>query len=105
MSDHPELPKIDPRILRWIYRLFDKEHLSSFFALLSDPSTLLKVSNFFITLMIRWPSKKTVLLNNMIYVTRSAFRSLWNTFENTKLAQLLSNSKSTSIGIMTGIVH
>ncbi|CAG8446325.1 9918_t:CDS:10 [Funneliformis caledonium] len=94
-NSNDALPKVDPRILKWISRLFDKEHLASFFALVAS-SAIFGVSNFFITLMIRWPSKKVVLLNNMIYGKRPVVSLLWGAFENTELAQLLTNNKSNS---------
>ena len=107
------LPKIDPQILRWISVLFDKQHLASFFALMkvANSPTLLKISNFFVTLMIRWPSKKADLLNSMIYGrystsdNSSAISLLWDTFKATELARSLSSNQSISSGIMTGIIY
>ncbi|GES88691.1 HECT-domain-containing protein [Rhizophagus clarus] len=111
MSNRPELatmPKIDPQILEGISVLFDKQHLASFFALMKAAKSLalLKISNFFVTLMIRWPTKKTELLNSIIYSAsdnRSAITLLWNTFKATDLARLLLNSQSVPNGIMTDL--
>lgn len=112
-SELVTLPKIDPRILRRISFLFDKQHLASFFALMkaADSPTLLKISNFFVTLMIRWPSKKTDLLNSMIYGKystsdgRSAISLLWDTFKTTDLARSLSSNQSIPNITISGIVY
>ncbi|CAB5374017.1 unnamed protein product [Rhizophagus irregularis] len=112
MSSRPELanmPKIDPQILEGISVLFDKQHLASFFALMktANSSALIKISNFFVTLMIRWPTKKIELLNSMIFGiysasdNRSAITLMWDTFKVTELARLLLNSQSIPNGIMT----
>jgi hypothetical protein len=104
------LPKIDPRILKKISFLFDKQHLASFYALMksADSPTLLKISNFFVTLMIRWPSKKTDLLNSMTNSTsnyRSTISLLWNTFKATDLARLLSSSQLIPSFTISGIIY
>src|SRR4051794_24882362 len=63
------LVKIDPVVLKRISYMFDHQYLVSVFefAKNSNYATLLRVTNFLLTLMIRWPSKKKELLDSMTY--------------------------------------
>jgi len=108
-SNRLELAATDPRILKRISYLFYRHHLVSFFDLMkvADSSALLKISNFFMTLMICWPSKRLELLSSMIYTSdnRSAISLLWDTFKTTEFSRLLLSNQSISSGIMIGIAH
>src|SRR5436190_6593617 len=101
-SNRLELAATDPRILKQISYLFYRHHLVSFFDLMkvADSSALLKISNFFMTLMICWPSKRLELLSSMIYTSdnRSAISLLWDTFKTTEFSRLLLSNQSISSG-------
>ncbi|CAG8517471.1 9293_t:CDS:10 [Acaulospora colombiana] len=94
--------KIDPGTLKRISYIFDQQHLISVFdfARRADYAALLKVTNFLLTLMIRWPSKKEELLNNITYgifsmsENRLSINSIWEAFKKSDLAQLLPTSQS-----------
>ena len=104
-----ELAATDPRILKRISYLFYRHHLVSFFDLMkvADSSALLKISNFFVTLMVRRPLKRPELLSSMIYTSdnRSTISLLWDTFKTTEFARLLLSNQSIPSGVMTGIAH
>ncbi|CAG8435448.1 9145_t:CDS:10 [Ambispora gerdemannii] len=86
---------IDQQVLQAIEKLFDQKHLSSIFsfATKADTDSLLKVANFLVTLMIKWPSRKDELLKAMIHghalkwKGKSATNEIWQEFKSTELAQ------------------
>ncbi|KAG9291049.1 hypothetical protein G9A89_012921 [Geosiphon pyriformis] len=87
--------EIDPQILEAIEELFNQEHLTSIFlfATRAETASLLKVANFLVTLMIRWPGRKDELLKAMTHGhlfkwrSRSAANVIWQEFKGTELAK------------------
>ncbi|CAG8467468.1 14682_t:CDS:10 [Acaulospora morrowiae] len=103
------LVKIDPVVLKRISYMFDRQYLISVFEFSKDSNyaTFLKVTNFLLTLMIRWPSKKTELLNNMTYGAlstpeiRLSISLIWEAFKKSDLANLLPTSQSIPLNYFT----
>ncbi|CAG8571321.1 4594_t:CDS:10, partial [Scutellospora calospora] len=109
IQDHLELSatsQIYPGILKWISILIDAQHLETVLSSVKSANTkaILKISNFFSTLMIRWPSKKSNLLSKMTYGKLSdqlSINLLWKGFNSTDLARLLSNGQPLSNSFIT----
>jgi hypothetical protein len=95
--------KLDQRVLHQIGKLFDAQHLLSILSLRAgiDAISLLTITNFIITLVVQWPTKKDQVLHSMLL--RSPICSIWETFKTTDLFKKVKEGQSIPCSIITGM--